>query len=306
MSDEIKSLVKLTKNELKEKLLSLGYTMKQLCNDNDRILARPLLLEKLKEHYRGDKSLEVLPSIEEDKNDNDCICIDESESNKTIIDKDGNNQIEKIPTQNDDGWTQYVLYQFASDEMDGKNPRVEGLRRVAGKLIGEIQQENCDLVAAPSRDNDFRACAKASILFLTHEGKYKKFEALADAHIDNCVDDYATYLVAMADTRAKGRAFRNALGLRRVVAAEELNTIPSIIQDVQSDGVIQSTQISLIRILSERYNISIADILNEMEIPYKLNDSNGEVNLQSLLYKDASKIIKQIRLKRKELMNNGK
>jgi hypothetical protein len=181
------------------------------------------------------------------------------------------------------------------DEVDGQNPRVEGLRRVAGELIGEVIEEGCDLVAPPCEENRFRACVKAWAVFLTEEGREKRFEALADAHSDNCFESYATYLVAMADTRAKGRVFRNALMLRRVVAAEEVNKTMATAEDVQQGGSIHTGQLTMIRIMAERNKFSISDILDKLSIAYEVSDKTGDVNLKELSYDDALNVTKTMR-----------
>jgi len=127
--------------------------------------------------------------------------------------------VDEVPDRCDKEWTQYVLGKFLDDELDGENPRVDGLRRVAQDVIGTIVEEGCDLVACPTVENGMRACVKAWVVFENGQ----RFEALADASPVNITgEEYVIYLTAMADTRAKGRCLRNALGLKRVVAAEEV------------------------------------------------------------------------------------
>jgi hypothetical protein len=271
------------KLELKEALLSAGYTEEQLLDAQGKSLKRPALLEKLQAHKQGELGLEVLTEAKED--DDVGVAVELNLENDHYSD----NNPEEIdpPTPNDPGWTQYVLGKFLDDEMDGQNPRVEGLRRVAGKLVGEIIEEGCNLDAVPTEENRFRACAKAWCVFLTPEGREKRFEALADAHSENCLEDYATYLVAMADTRAKGRVFRNALCLKKTVSAEEVNKTVATASDIQKGGPIHTSQISMIRLISERHGFDIAEVLNKLGIDYKLNEKTGDVNLQSLTYEDA-------------------
>lgn len=298
------------KPELKSALLALGYTEEQLLDDQGKGLKRPALLEKLQAHQQGEEGLAILSTAEED--DDVGVAIEQitQVGQETITEpdtKESENETDESvengehgpyldsPTPSDPGWTQYVLGKFLPDEVDGQNPRVEGLRRVAGELVGELIEEGCDLVAAPTEENRFRACAKAWGVFLTPEGQAKRFEALADAHSDNCFEDYATYLVAMADTRAKGRMFRNALCLRRVVAAEEVSKTMATAADVQKGGAIHTSQISMIRLISNRHNFNIAEVLDNLGIKYELNDQTGDVNLQSLSYEDALAAAKSMR-----------
>lgn len=286
MATDTKPPTRMGKKELQEALTALGYTDEQLLDDQGKKLKRPALLEKLQAHKQGEEGLAVLSTIEEDDDTGVAVGPDA----KDVVDDSGEPlAVEDVdpPTPSDPGWTQYVLGKFLDDEVDGQNPRVEGLRRVAGELVGELIEEGCDLVAAPTEENRFRACAKAWGVFLTPEGREKRFEALADAHSENCFEDYATYLVAMADTRAKGRMYRNALCLRRVVAAEEVSKTVATAADIQKGGPIHTSQISMIRLISDRHGFKIADVLDGLAITYELNDQTGDVNLQSLSYEDA-------------------
>lgn len=302
MATEVKAPTRLGKKELYQTLSELGYTDEQLSDDQNKPLKRPILLELLQSHKQGEEGLAVLSGVEETeelgievgqdtKGDQD-----ESESED---DADSLEEFE-IPTPSDPGWTQFVLGKFLEDEVDGKNPRVEGLRRVAGELVGELIEEGCDLIAAPTEENRFRACVKAWGVFITPEGRQKRFEALADAHGGNCFEDYATYLVAMADTRAKGRVFRNALCLRRVVAAEEISKTSAAAADIQQGGAIHTGQISMIRMIADRQNFTISNVLDDLCIKYKLNEQTGDVNLNSLSYEDALKTSKKMREMKEE------
>lgn len=299
MTVETKPPTKMSKSELQKAMLDLGYTEDQLLDGNGKGLKRPALLEKLKAHQQGEKGLAALDDAEED---NDDVGVAVSQDTQEEQEDPIEDQPEELdpPTPNDPEWTQYVLGKFMADEMDGKNPRVEGLRRVAGELVGELIEEGCDLIAAPTEDNRFRACAKAWGVFLTAKGHTKRFEALADAHGENCYEDYATYLVAMADTRAKGRMYRNALCLRRVVAAEEVSKTVATAADIEQGGAIHTSQISMIRMISDRHNFKIEEVLDDLCIKYELNESTGDVNLQSLTYEDALRAAKSMREMKEE------
>lgn len=294
MNTETKPPTRMSKPELKETLLSLGYTNEQLSDDSGKCLKRPELLNKLNAHEQGERGLEVLADVKEEDNDLGVVVVQDEDDGDTgiLIDVEENNC---PPTPSDPGWTQFVLGKFLEDEVDGKNPRVEGLRRVAGELVGELIEEGCDLIAPPTEENRFRACVKAWGVFITPDGIQKRFEALADAHSDNCFEDYATYLVAMADTRAKGRMYRNALCLKRVVAAEEVSKTMGAAIDVQKGGAIHTSQISLIRMISDRHNFVISEVLDNLGIKYEMNESTGDVNLQSLTYEDALAAAKSMR-----------
>lgn len=300
MTTETKPPTRMGKLELKDALLALGYTEEQLLDDQSKNLKRPALLEKLQAHQQGEEGLVVLSDIEEDDDVGIAVELDTKENQDNTDKSEPEPEEFDPPTPNDPEWTQFVLGKFLEDEVDGQNPRVEGLRRVAGELVGELIEEGCDLVAVPTEENRFRACAKAWGIFLTPEGRTKRFEALADAHSENCFEDYATYLVAMADTRAKGRMFRNALCLRRVVAAEEVSKTVATAADIQQGGAIHTSQISMIRLISDRHNFSIAEVLDNLCIKYEMNDKTGDVNLKSLTYEDALAAAKKMREMKEE------
>lgn len=318
MTKGTKSPAKMSKPELIEALTNCGYTGEQLCDSNGYRLKRPALITKLQEHLQGENGLEVLAQIPEEIDDtgvevNSMLPDAKEEKGGTKI-QDFSNRVSdtKIetdeehdpPTPRDPEWTQYVLGKFLPDEVDGQNPRVEGLRRVASELVGELIEEGCDLIAVPTEENRFRACAKAWGVFVTPEGIQKRFEALADAHGDNCFEDYATYLVAMADTRAKGRMYRNALCLRRVVSAEEVSKTMAMVSDVQPGGKIHAGQITMLRMISERHDFSITEVLDTLGIKHELNEQTGDVNLQSLSYEDALMAVTHMR-KEREIKKDG-
>lgn len=194
-------------------------------------------------------------------------------------------------TKHSPEWTQYVLGLFMPDELDGGNPRVEGLRRISGMVLGDLIEEGCDLVSPPSNDNNFRACVKAWGVFVDSNGVRRRFEAIADASQENCTEDFQTYIVAMADTRAKGRMFRNALCLRRVVAAEEVNKTMFTASDIQSGGQIHEGQISMIRILTDRMGLPLSRVLAHLTIECSCK-TDGDVDLKKLTYDDAVKVAK--------------
>ena len=296
MTTESESPTRMGKQKLINALLASGYTKEQLLDDNGKSLKRIVLLEKFQAHQQGEEGLVVLSEIEEN---NDVGVPVEPDTKESQEDTCASEELEpeplEPPTPNDPCWTQFVLGHFMEDEMDGKNPRVEGLRRVAGELVGELIEEGCDLIAVPEENNRFRACAKAWGIFVTKEGVTKRFEALADADTVNCQEDYVTYLVAMADTRAKGRMFRNALCLRRVVAAEEVSRTMATAADIQEGGAIHTGQISMISLMSSRHDFNVEEVLNNLGIKYQINEQTGKVNLKLLSYEDALATAKSMR-----------
>jgi len=302
MSDINVPPTRMDKKQLYKVLISKGYTKEQLSDENGKLFKRPELLKQLKLCLENEKIISILGNVEEIDDEDDLgveINMPEkiSSQQETVeIETAGDDLPKSPPDPCDPEWTQYVLGQFMDDEVDGQNPRVEGLRRIAGLILGEMIEEGCDLVCSPTSENGFRAAVKAWGIFMNRNtGITKRFEALADAHPENCIEDYATYLVAMADTRAKGRMFRNALCLKRVVSAEEISKTVANSSDVQSGGSIHTSQITMIRMMATRNNFIISDVLDDLGIEYKMDENTGDVNLQSLTYEDALLTAKRMR-----------
>jgi Na+/phosphate symporter len=92
--------------------------------------------------------------------------------------------------------------------------------------------------------------------------------------------------VAVAETRAEGRALRRALRLRKVVAAEEIAKDMEDHPDQNSVSKISHNQINFVDVMAQRLNISVI----------KLLESNQLVadNIYNLLHEDAVKVIRQL------------
>ncbi len=121
------------------------------------------------------------------------------------------------PKSTDPEWTDYVLSQLTDKEQENGNPRTDGLRRVAEKLLGPINSETI-VVQPPGLDG--RATVLVNLTF--KENDLARFvSGAADVCFANTAREFAVHSVATAETRAEGRALRKALRLTRVLAAEE-------------------------------------------------------------------------------------
>lgn len=273
------------KAEIIEKLVLIGCDKEEVSK-----LKVGELREMLQEEESGEESLIILDKLQKeiDLGKHDTMIDPPIKYSKTTINtrEPLRPSLSDPPIPSDAGWTQYVLSLFQDDEMDGEHPRLEGLRRVAELLLGGVVAERCELISSPTMENGERACAKASIVF--SDGQV--FEALADACPSNCMKDFAIYPVAMADTRAKGRAYRSALKLKRVVSAEEIGVNSE--NDVDANRNIQSGQQTTIRLLSDRLNISIQKLLADLEISCETKD--GGAILTSLKYGEAMIVLSRL------------
>ena len=106
----------------------------------------------------------------------------------------------------------------------------------------------------------------------------------ADVYWGNCDKIYRNHPVAVAETRAEGRALRRGLKLRKVVAAEEIVEDMDDHPDGNSVNKITNNQINFIDVIGQRINIDIKKLL-------KLNNMESE-NVYSLQHEDAVSIIR--------------
>lgn len=279
------------KNEIIEQLVSRGCKIEEISGLKIRDL-RNLLDEEIK----GEDSLIILDKIQQ--NLEEPIKIDPPPQedplgySSTTVDtreqtnKTNNFKLSDPPVPSDPGWTQYCMGLFMDDELEGSNPRMEGLRRIAELLIGEVIEERCELISAPTMENGERACAKCTLVF----GNGRIFESLADASPNNCQKEFAMYPTAMSDTRAKGRAYRAALRLKRVVSAEEVGVNTEEEKDVNRNAAVG--QITAVRMLADRMHISIIKLLEDLEIPCPLKDNAP--NLSAIKYGDMLVVLNRL------------
>ena len=108
----------------------------------------------------------------------------------------------------------------------------------------------------------------------------------ADVYWGNCDKVYRNHPVAVAETRAEGRALRRALKLRKVVAAEEITETIEDHVDGDSVNKITSNQINFIDVLSKRLNVNTAKLIDSLAL--------DSTNIYNILYDDAVIIIRKL------------
>lgn len=128
-------------------------------------------------------------------------------------------------------WQDYCMGLFNDDEMRDGCPTVAGLRRVSELVIGPIVDMQPVCVEGPCEGNGWSAAETIRIGFASRDlGRDVYFSGEADCipgEEGNCEAAYARFPTAMAGTRARARAFRNALRLNKV-AAEECTSLPVV------------------------------------------------------------------------------
>ena len=209
-------------------------------------------------------------------------------------------QVTNIPQESDNRpsvnaveWTEYVLGLLTDDEKIKGNPTTDGLRRIFEIAL------NCDLVEStseipqtPSPENEKRATVIHRLSYylkdesVLAESKYRSVSGAADVYWGNCDKAYRNYPVAVAETRAEGRALRRALKLRKVVAAEEV--VDEIEDQVDGNSVnkITSNQINFIDVLAKRLNISALKLIESLAL--------DPTNIYNISYDNAVVIIRKL------------
>jgi len=190
-------------------------------------------------------------------------------------------------------WTDFVLQQLSDDEKIHGNPTTDGLRRIFEKVMNcTVIQSESDLVQAPEPSNDKRASVVHTLTWYdlnlgTDENcKTKTVSGAADVYWGNCDKVYRNHPVAVAETRAEGRALRRALRLRKVVAAEEI--AENIEDDIGADNVnkITNNQINFIDVLAKRLDVNVLELIKTLNI--------NETNIKNILHHDALSIIREL------------
>lgn len=197
----------------------------------------------------------------------------------------------KIITINDIDWTDHVLSLLSDDEKISGNPTTDGLRRIFEVALDcTVISAQSSVVQSPTVDNERRATVVHSLTYvlndpeLNDQTKTRSVSGAADVYWGNCDKIYRNHPVAVAETRAEGRALRRALRLRKVVAAEELaKDIDTNHLEEQNIGKINSTQINFIDVFGKRLNINVLKLLEQLAIDAK--------NIYHISYDDAVKTI---------------
>lgn len=210
--------------------------------------------------------------------------------------KDTNTESKEImnkPNIADISWTDYVLSILSDDEKINGNPTTDGLRRIFETILDcTILHINTDVVQAPTPENEKRATVIYRMDYILNDEslhqdiKHRSVTGAADVYWGNCDKIYRNHPVAVAETRAEGRALRKALRLRKVVAAEELAENTDDHPDKDSVSKISTNQINFIDVLSKRLDINVISLVKNLAI-----DSSS---VYDIMHEDAIKIIREL------------
>lgn len=215
---------------------------------------------------------------------------------------------ELIPDFNSPQWHEYVMKQFAPDEIIEGNPTTEGLRRVVSLLLGDIIESSAKCICAPTKDNNYSATVEHKVVINWRDndsyanGDVRTFTEIADVTDRNSSETvFRAYPTATASTRAEGRALRKALKLKHIIAAEEAEQ-PS--ESENDNKPISSNQVVMIKHLAKRNNIDEMKFINSGSLKYGSINEISYTTAHKMLAKlneylnDKSKIPSKILLKK--------
>jgi hypothetical protein len=213
------------------------------------------------------------------------------EENKQIVETATVEQV-KIPTIHDIEWTDYVLSFLTDDEKIMGNPTTDGLRRIFEKVMDcQIIESESKVIQCPSRENEMRATVQFTLTFKPNVSNTafidsRSVSGCADVYWGNCDKVFRNHPVAVAETRAEGRALRRALRLRKVVAAEEIATEIEDHPDANTINKITNNQINFIDVMAQRLNINVVKLFKD----HKLEQEN----VYDVLHQEAVDVIRSL------------
>ncbi len=266
----------MTVKEIKEKLVEdFGYKTEDLSNIKKAELTN-ILTEEL-------RATTAELNFGEGQDSGDFTLVEDEVENMEDV-------IEPIPPSiSSPEWSDYVISKFEYDEMVDGNPTVDGLRRVTEVVLGEIISTDTDIVQVPTKENEGRATAVCSVVVQTHFGNIRKSSGSGDAWHKNTDMPYSKFPVAMAETRAEGRALRRILQLRKVVAAEELSD--GLDDSIDYEKNISDNQVNFIEVMcrpdGRGLDINIAKLINETD-----ESRAKKTTIRELSHSEATKFIK--------------
>jgi len=286
------SFASMSVNELREELVKYGFSKEEADNIKGK---SNLVYELQKAGYKSETS-ETSDAIE-------TFTIDEQPTEKLELVNNISEKEEKNINPQHPEWTNYVMQHFAEDELfmfgNNKYPSVAGLRRVAELLLGDIlysKPVEC-IITHPKENLPFgSASVRYEICFLWKLGMpdyiqinedfpQKVFGGMGGANDKNTDDNFCIYPEQIAETRAEGRALRKALGLKNIIAIEEITK--KDINDIMSQSKtsewepsdkINSNQKAAIETLCARYEIDVNKFINSGVNSYNsINDITKDV-----------------------------
>ena len=191
---------------LRKMLIDSGkYSLEEVQNIKGKANLVEAIMSLNKE---SNSAIELLDSVE--------IIDDSFQSNDEEVDE------VQPPNYYSHDWHNYVMSHFQEDELVNGFPKIDGLRRVAELLLGDIIETGPTKLESSGQ----HAFCVYQIRFdwKMSEGHYKVFTASGGSSKENTDDLFSIYPECIAETRAEARALRRALKIR-IAAADEIKNV---------------------------------------------------------------------------------
>jgi hypothetical protein len=173
---------------------------------------------------------------------------------------------DKAPAMSSPEWNSFVLSQLEDDEKDERTPGVvvpktDGLGRLVRLLIGDTIESGP--VPITVHEGYAAIIHKMVVIPWDDPGVQLTYSGIGDASQNNTDSPYNKFLPQIAHTRAKGRAYKDILGLKNVVTSEELSEV------AEKDVLITSAQLVGFKNLCKSLKINILKFINLNGSDYK-------------------------------------
>lgn len=261
-------------------------------------MSKKELQEALLERGASAEDIALLKTVEQLRNrlaelDDGDIELEEDTSPSFI--SGGSPVIEQAkPKRWEPAWQSYLTDQFTEKEVFDGRPTVNGLQRLLEKEIGPIVSTTISSFSPPSVENKFFASVGVTVKVLDRDFGYEReATGLADAHYLLAEGVFQLYPSSMAETRAKGRAYKQLLSLY-VTCNEEIGKVnEKALANLfdTNDDEIEGVQIQTIRSLMKKAKINEREYLEDC----------GFESLDEFTKDDAKKAIKHLHKLSKEL-----
>tara|TARA_Y100001938_G_scaffold151098_1_gene245960 strand:- start:1776 stop:2729 length:954 start_codon:yes stop_codon:yes gene_type:complete len=264
--------------DIRAELFSLGINDENVLSQSKKPLVK-LLLE-----MKDKKNQDV---------DDDVLFEDEEDDILSAVDTEVLSEESSLvqPAFNSEKWSEWVISQFADDELENGAPTCDGLRRVAEYVLGPIEKVEIIKNDTPSVSNKGNATVVVGVTISpVHLEGHPRYghpiyvEDLADANRLNTPEEIFKHPSATAGTRAESRVYRKMLRLRKVLTAEELASNNENIDESWSPSTpITDQQITVIDMLCKRTDMNVLDFINCGDSKYVCVEQVSEQSAQKML-----------------------
>ena len=279
--------------DIREELLSLGIEDEELLSQSKKPLVELLIKTKKHQEVTDDNGYDILFDTDEEADNILDSMAQETDDVLSVVDTEALADSSSLtqPEFNSEKWSEWVMSKFADDELENGAPTCDGLRRVAEDMLGPIEKVEVIKNDTPNVQNKGNATVVVGItispVWLEGHPRYGKsiyVEDLADANRLNTPEEIFKHPSATAGTRAESRVYRKMLRLRKVLAAEELASNESNLEEEWSPSTpITDQQITVIDMLCQRTNMSVLGFINCGDLQYVCVEQVSEQSAQKML-----------------------